>query len=109
MPFFISPQITDFVRKIRKSGKKILRKINSNDIHEGYHVSPIGTSNLICITNPLHPSRIQQGAFLILKERKNDLLLVGIKDTNQEYEIPLSQTTNFLRTIFIIFFYVCMC
>lgn len=99
MPFFVLPQIKEFVNKIRKAGKNILRKIKTEDMHEGYHLSPAGTSNLICITNPFHPSRVKQGAFLILEEKKENSLVFKIKDTNLKYEIPLSKTTNFLRTL----------
>ena len=99
MPFLVAPELFDFVEKIRELGKNIFRKINANDMHEGYHLSPAGTSNLMCVTNPIHPSRIKQGAFLILKERQKNSIVVEIKNTDLQYKIPLSHTTNFMRTL----------
>jgi hypothetical protein len=99
MPFFISSEITNFVKQLRESGKEVFRKINSKDMHEGYHFSPVGTSNVMCITNPIHPSRIIQGALLVLKKIKKNTLMVEIKGTNISHEIPISNTTNFVRTI----------
>jgi hypothetical protein len=99
MPFFVDPQIIEFVEKIRKDGKKNLRKITNKDMHEGYHLSPVGTSNVMCITNPLDPSRTKQGTFLVLEEKRNDKIVVKIKNTELKYEIPITKTKNFLRTL----------
>jgi len=99
MPFFNASELTNFIEKIEKIGSNVLRKIQADDVHEGYHMSPKGTSNLICVTNPIHSSRIRQGAFMILEEIQKKSIKVKIKNTEKNYLVPISKTTNFLKTL----------
>lgn len=102
-PLLVSPFVEELendVKEIAEIGGKILRKITKEDTKElyTYPKKPEGYTQLFAITSELDKSRTER-AFLILKERKKNSLLVQIKNHDKTYEIPISDTEPFLRTL----------
>ena len=98
--FHSEEPINQFYNKAAKKAGNKFRKIEDEDIHEGLHFSPAGLSGIVSIRNPMgDESRIRKAPLLILKEKKKNSLIVKIKKTKIEYEIPISHTVPSLSSM----------
>lgn len=90
--------LDDFLSVVRgKAGKK-LTKIGHSMISEGFHASPSGLSELVFITKPLNPSRIER-AFLIVDKETEKEVLVKIKGLNESFPVERLKLKPALRTL----------
>jgi len=90
--------VNQFLKSIETTGKKKLKKISSDIMKEGLHMSPKGFSQIVFITNPIHDSRVKR-AFLVLKEKRKSSIIATIRKSNMDFEIPLKYTVPAVRTL----------
>jgi hypothetical protein len=86
------------LKSIEITGKKKLKKISSDIMKEGLHMSPGGLSQIVFITNPIHPSRVKK-AFLVRKEKRKSSIIATIQKSDKDFEIPLKHTVPAVRTL----------
>ncbi|MEM3845466.1 MAG: N-6 DNA methylase [Candidatus Parvarchaeota archaeon] len=90
--------IESFLKNIRERSSRLLMKIPSRIISEGFHASPAGLSELVFVTRPLDKARVER-AFLILKEEGKKSVKVELKNGELSLNIPYSKLKPALRTL----------
>lgn len=90
--------LDDFLSLVRERAGKKLIKIDKSMISEGFHASPSGLSELVFITKPLDPSRIER-AFLIVEKEDQNEIVVKIKGLNESFPVERLKLKPALRTL----------
>ena len=91
-----SIEITEIIDSILQSEK--VQLIESGKFSEGFHVSPKGISQLLFLTTPFTPDRVTR-AFLIVDKILDDRVIVKVKGTDMEFDIPMKNLKPAFRTI----------
>ena len=90
--------LDSFLKIVKERSSRLLTKIPSEIISEGFHASPAGLSELVFITRPLDKARIER-AFMTLKKEGKDSIEVELKNGELSIEIPYSKLKPALRTL----------
>ena len=90
--------LDDFLSVVRDRAGKKLTKIDRSIISEGFHASPSGLSELVFITKPMDPSRVER-AFLIVEKDCEKYILVKIKGLNEPFPVDKLKLKPALRTL----------
>ena len=77
----------------------ILRKINADEISEGFHASPAGVSQMTFITNNYGKNRINRAFFIYDHEDENNIYATIKGLEGAEFEIPKSSIKPAFRTL----------
>lgn len=87
-----------FLSTVRgKAGKK-LQNLDRNSISEGFHASPSGLSEIVFVTRPLDPARVER-AFLMVENENRDQVEIKIKNLNGTFFVPKFKLKPALRTL----------
>jgi len=70
-----------FFEKIVRKSEETLEPFNKCSLKEGFGLRPEGLSEIIMVTRPLHPSRIERAFLILSRESKNGSVLVNVKNT----------------------------
>ncbi len=70
----------DLMEIILERAKDKLRKLQKEELKEGFHASPQGVSELVYITRPLDKSRIERNVVMILHSEDEVFIYVVFKD-----------------------------
>ncbi len=87
-----------FLSTVRRRGSGILRTIVPEEVSEGFHASPAGLSELVFITRPIIPARVER-AFLILDGEKLDEIAARVKGLAETLSIERVKVKPALRTL----------
>lgn len=90
--------LANFLSVVRARARKKLIRIDHSMISEGFHASPSGLSELVFITKPLDPSRIER-AFLIAEKEDDEHVLVKIKGLTETFTVEKLKLKPALRTL----------
>ena len=90
--------LDDFLSVVRGRAGKKLTKIDHSIIAEGFHASPSGLSELVFITKPMDPSRVER-AFLIAEKEDEKHILVKIKGLSESFPVERLKLKPALRTL----------
>jgi hypothetical protein len=88
-----------FNKEIKNHLSNLLRKLKTEEISEGFHVSPKGLSQMAFITNNFGENRIKK-AFLILEREQKNYIKFRLKNLEDQYfKIEKSRTSPAFRTL----------
>ena len=91
-----SIEIIEIIDLILQSEK--VQLIESGKFPEAFHVSPKGISQLLFLTTPFTPDRVER-AFLIVDKILDDKIIVKVKRTDIEFDIPRRNLKSALRSM----------
>ncbi len=95
----VSLILNAFFEEIMRKSEGLLELFDKRFLKEGFGLRPKGLSEIIMVTRPLHPARIERAFLLLSKESKNGSILVDIKDTRIKIKLNKESLVPSIRSI----------